>query len=154
MGQTTDITNICLYHSLMLATQDVCAADTQEAFLVDDDLRERLIRTRHVIDLMELSFAQEAAEFAATRDYEEDGSASPIDWIRINCHMTGNAAADRVAVGNLAAELEQTINALADRQVGFAHLTVMARTADAVGIKFNETALLTKARENSPGKFH
>jgi hypothetical protein len=30
----------------------------------------------------------------------------------------------------------------------------MARTADAVGTKFNESVLLKKARENSPGKFH
>src|SRR6202165_5785172 len=146
------ITNICLYHSSMLATQDVCALDAVD--LVEPDLREGLIRKRHVIDLMELSFAQEAAEFAATREYEEDGSTTPIDWIRINCHMTGNAAADRVAVGELVGELEQTIDALVDGQVGFAHLTVMARTANSVGTDFNETALLDQARENSPGKFH
>jgi len=136
----------------MLATQDVCALDAID--LVEPDLRERLIRQRHVIDLMELSFAQEAAEFAATLDYEEDGSASPIDWIRINCHMTGNAAADRVAVGGLVPRLGQSIDALVEGEVGFAHLTVMARTANAVGTAFNETALLAKARENSPGKFH
>src|SRR6202165_4992817 len=130
------ITNICLYHSSMLATQDVCALDAVD--LVEPDLRERLIRKRHVIDLMELSFAQEAAEFAATDEYEQDGSASPIDWIRINCHMTGNAAADRVAVGGLIGELEHTVEAMAYGQVGFAHLTVMARTANAVGTNFNE----------------
>jgi Domain of unknown function (DUF222)/HNH endonuclease len=68
--------------------------------------------------------------------------------------MTGPAAADRVAVGQLVTKLEQTVDALAYGQVGFAHLTVMARTADAVGPRFNETALLKKARENSPSKFH
>jgi hypothetical protein len=66
--------------------------------------------------------------------------------------MTSNAAADRVAVGQHS-ELEQTVEAMADGQVGFAHLTVMARTANAVRT-FDETALLEKARENSPGKFH
>jgi hypothetical protein len=136
----------------MLATQDVYAPDAVD--FREQDLRERLIRKRHVIDLMELSFAQEAAEFAATRDYQEDGSTSPIDWIRINCHMTGNAVADRVSVGVLMGELEQTIGALVDGQVGFAHMAVMARTANAVGAAFNETALLEKARQNSPGKFH
>jgi hypothetical protein len=134
----------------MLATQDVCAITPIDYSA--DDLRERLIRKRHVIDLMELSFAQDAAEFAATDAYDEDGFVSPIDWIRINCHMTSNAAADRVAVGQHA-ELEQTVEAMADGQVGFAHLTVMARTANAVRT-FDETALLEKARENSPGKFH
>jgi hypothetical protein len=134
----------------MLATQDVWALGD----LTGEERRERLIRQRHLIDLMELSFAQEAAEFAATDEYEREGSVSPIDWIRINCHMTGPAAADRVAVGELVAKLELTVGALADGEVGFAHLTVMARTADAVGSKFNETALLKKARDNSPGKFH
>jgi hypothetical protein len=134
----------------MLATQDVCAIAPIDSGV--GDLRERLIRKRHVIDLMELSFAQDAAEFAATDAYEEDGFLSPIDWIRINCHMTSNSAADRVAVGQHS-ELEQTVEAMADGQVGFAHLTVMARTANAVRT-FDETALLEKARENSPGKFH
>src|SRR3984893_4853536 len=145
-----DIANKCLYYSPMLATQDVCAITEVDS--TADDLRERLIRKRHVIDLMELSFAQEAAEFAATDAYEEDGFVSPIDWIRINCHMTSNAAADRVAVGQHA-ELEQTVEAMAYGQVGFAHLTVMARTANAVR-SLDEAALLEKARENSPGKFH
>ncbi|MDQ6878070.1 MAG: HNH endonuclease, partial [Candidatus Dormibacteraeota bacterium] len=62
--------------------------------------------------------------------------------------------ADRVAVGELVGELEQTIEALVDGQVGFAHLTVMARTSNAVGPSFNEKALLDQARQNSPGKFH
>src|SRR4029077_19436784 len=33
-------------------------------------------------------------------------------------------------------------------------MTVMARTANALGDKFKETKLLDKALENSPGKFH
>lgn len=136
----------------MLATQDFYALGLAD--LTAEELRDRLIRKRQVIDLMELSFSREAAAYAATDDYEEQGSVSPIDWIRFNCHMTGPAAADRVAVGQLAPQLEQTVDALADGQIGFAHLVVMARTADAVGSKFSESVLLKKARENSPGKFH
>jgi hypothetical protein len=136
----------------MLATQDVCAP--VETDISDEERRQRLISKRHLIDMMELSFSREAAEYAASKDYEDQGSVSPIDWIRINCHMTGPAAADRVAVGQLIGELGQTVNAMAYGLVGFAHLTVMARTANAVGAKFNEGPLLKKARENSPGKFH
>jgi hypothetical protein len=136
----------------MLAAQDFYALGLAD--LTAEERRERLIQRRYVIDLMELSFSREAAEYAATDDYEQQGSVSPIDWIRINCHMTGPAAADRVAVGKLVTQLGQTVDALADGKVGFAHLTVMARTADAVGAKFNETPLLKKACENSPGKFH
>src|SRR5438067_2620802 len=39
-------------------------------------------------------------------------------------------------------------------EIGFAHLAVMARTAEAVGKGFDESKLLPLARENSPGKFH
>ncbi len=136
----------------MLATQDVCAFSAAD--LTNEERRERLRRQRHAIDLMELSFSQEAAGFAATDAYEEDGFITPIDWIRFNCHMTSNAAADRVAVGERIGDLGHTVDAVAYGQVGFAHLTVMARTANAVGTGFSETALLEKARENSPGKFH
>ncbi|HEV2033425.1 MAG TPA: hypothetical protein VGU71_04395, partial [Candidatus Dormibacteraeota bacterium] len=121
----------------MLATQDVRVLI--DADLTNAERRERLRRQRHVIDLLELSFSQEAAAFAATDAYEEDGFVTPIDWIRFNCHMTSNAAADRVAVGGRIGELGHTVDAVAYGQVGFAHLTVMARTANAVGAGFSET---------------
>jgi uncharacterized protein DUF222 len=136
----------------MLATQDLCSAGRVD--LRAEERRERLIHKRRVIDMLEFSFSREAAEFASTDDYEKQGSVSAIDWIRIHCHMTGPAASDRVAVGKLVPQLGQTVNALAEGKVGFAHLTVMARTADAVGAKFNEGSLLKNACENSPGKFH
>jgi hypothetical protein len=136
----------------MLATQDFYSLGLAD--LTPEERRVRLIQKRRVIDLMELSFSREAAEYAATKDYEDQGSVSPIDWIRFNCHMTGPSAADRVAVGELAPQLASSVDALADGEIGFAHLVVMARTADAVGSKFNEAVLLKKARENSPGKFH
>ena len=136
----------------MLATQDFYPVSVDD--LTAEERRERLIQKRRLIDLMELTFSREAAQFAATDDYEQQGSVSAIDWIRINCHMTGPTAADRVAVGKLLPQLGQTVDALADGEVGFAHLTVMARTADAVGAKFNEAPMLKQARENSPGKFH
>jgi len=136
----------------MLATQDFYSLGLAD--LTPEERRERLMQKRRVIDLMELSFSREAAEYAATKDYEDQGSVSPIDWIRFNCHMTGPSAADRVAVGELAPQLASSVDALADGEIGFAHLVVMARTADAVGSKFNEAVLLKKARENSPGKFH
>ena len=117
-------------------------------------LAQELIRMRHAIDLQELAFARLAAEFAGTDFYQDAGSVSPIDWIRINCHLTRNAAADRVAVGERIPTLVHSIAAMVHGEVGFAHLSVMARTADAVGDeRFDETALLEAATENSPGKF-
>jgi uncharacterized protein DUF222/HNH endonuclease len=130
----------------MLATQDVCVSN--------DLLRERLIQRRRVIDLQELAFAREAAEFALSDAWDEDGSVSPIDWIRFNCHMTSGAAADRVAVGQAMNRMPRTVEAVAEGEIGLAHVTVMARTADALKERFDERPLIEYAREHSPGKFH
>ncbi len=113
-----------------------------------------LRRMRAAIDLQELAFCTAAAEFAATDFWDEDGSVSPIDWIRINCHMTSHAAADRVRVGEHLGQLAQSMGAMMLGELGFAHLAVLARTAAALGERFDESELLDKARESSPGKFH
>jgi hypothetical protein len=119
-----------------------------------EELRARMIRKRKAIDLMELSFAEDAARFAATDDYDELGFVSPIDWIRFNCHMTNGAAADRVAVGRTMDKLPRSVEAVSQGEIGLAHVTVMARTAEALKDRFDERPLVEYAREHSPGKLH
>jgi hypothetical protein len=136
----------------MLATQDDCPSST--AHLTNDEWRGRLRQNSHVISVLMWSFAQDAAEFAKTDAWEEDGSASAIDWIRFNCNMASGAAANSVAVGETMARLPESSQALTEGEIGFAHLTTMARTADALDERFDEAPLLQKARENSPGKFY
>lgn len=119
-----------------------------------EELRARMMRKRKAIDLMELSFAEDAAAFAATDDYDELGYISPIDWIRFNCHMTNGAAADRVAVGKTMSRLPRSIEAASHGEIGLAHVTVMARTAQALKDRFDERPLIEYAREHTPGKFH
>jgi Domain of unknown function (DUF222)/HNH endonuclease len=141
----------------MLATQDVCDIEAPE-----EDRRtrgERLRERAKFISVIQLLFAREAAEFAATDEYERDGSVSPIDWIRFHCHMTGPQAANYVAAGEHFDQLLQTTGAIAEGAVGFGHMVVMARTANALAASptarvFDEERLLAKARENSVGKFH
>jgi hypothetical protein len=141
----------------MLATQDVCDIEVPDEVLLTR--AERLVEMGRGISLMQLFFAKEAAEFAATNDYEEDGSVSPIDWIRFHCHLTGPQAANYVAAGEHFDSLPQTVLAMALGEVGFGHMVVMARTANALAASptarvFDETTLLAKARDNSVGKFH
>jgi hypothetical protein len=134
---------------------------------------EELIQLRHACDLLELHFASLAAEFAATEEYERWGSASPIDWIRHECRMSGYAAANAVCVGEQAAGLPDSVAAVVDGEIGFPHLTLLASTARAVrtsptvtlastvevgpagnGVDgFDETALLAQAREHSVSRF-
>src|SRR3989475_10409859 len=120
----------------------------------DADIAYRMMEIRQCIDQLELAFSELAAEFQQSKHWEHQGANSAIDWMRFHCHMTSNAAADRIAVGERAAEMPDTVEALHAGDIGFAHLTVMAGTANAVGEAFEEERLLQLARDNSPGKFH
>src|SRR6266487_1854873 len=102
----------------------------------DAELGSRLVELRGYIDDLELQFAELAAEFEKSKHWEHQGSNSAIDWIRFHCHMTSNAAADRVAVGERIAEMPESRLAMQNGDIGFAHLTVMARTTNAVGDAF------------------
>ena len=115
---------------------------------------EELIRLCRERDLLDLQIAALAAQFAEGDVWDQDGSNSAIDWIRFNCHMTSNAAADSIAVGKNLWRMPESVQAVAQGEIGYAHTKAMARTANALGTKFHEEPLLEKARENSPGKFY
>ena len=117
------------------------------------ELGQQLIQNQHQIDLLLLEQSRLAAEFVPTDYWDYEGSATPYDWIRINCHLTSNTVGDRVTVGERMSELAESVQAVQTREIGFTHLVVMARTAEAVGERFDESKLLKKARESSPGKF-
>src|SRR3984893_13531059 len=80
-------------------------------------------------DQEEFFIALIAAEFAKRRKYDDDGFVSPIDWMRFNGHVTSGAAANSVAVGEAMHRMPASMEAMAAGEIGFAHLTVMARTA-------------------------
>src|SRR5438132_14222601 len=114
---------------------------------------------RHEIDLAELEWSVVAADFSAADERDRLGDVRPMDCLRLSCHMTGPAVADRVEVGDRIGDLSDSTDALFTGGIGFGHLVVMARTADALESSetagpFNEDALLDKALENSVGKFH
>lgn len=122
------------------------------------EVAEELVRLRHACDLLELEFATVAAEFAGTDEYDVQGSVSPISWIRHHCRMSGHAAAGAVCVGEQAANLPRSMQAVADGGIGYAHLALLASTArgmtEAGGVAhFDEAPLLDRALEHSVGRF-
>lgn len=131
----------------MIAATEVTSRTPQQ-------IADEMGLVRHEIDMLELCFSDLAAQLAATELHAEEGSASAIDWIRHRCNLTHGAAADRVKVGQLMEQLPESLRSLAGGEIGFAHLTAMARTAGVVGEVFNERPLLEKARKSSPGKFY
>jgi hypothetical protein len=131
----------------MLATQDM---QPSAGTLAAEDVTYAL----HQVDLWLLRASDAAARFASTDEYDSQAYASPIDWIRFTCHQTSTVAADLIAVGKTRERVPGSTQAMTNGEIGFAHLKAMARTATAVGSKFDEPELLAKARENSPGKFY
>ncbi len=122
-----------------------------------DELAVELIELRRACDRLELKFSETAATFAQTDTYERWGSTTPIDWIRHNCQMSGATAADRVRVGEQLAGLPRSAEAVIQGSIGFAHLSLIARTAaalseSATGQPFDEGELLEQARQNSVGR--
>ena len=118
------------------------------------ELGAHLIRLRHGLDLLELRFARDAALFASTDEYESQGSTSPVDWVRHQCGMSGNAAARSIATGEQAESLPASVAALGAGRIGFAHLALLAGTARALAgpaaePQFDERPLLALALEHS-----
>jgi Domain of unknown function (DUF222) len=133
---------------------DTAPATVDLKQLSDGEIAEELRREYHERDLRDLYIARLAAEFATRERYDDDGFLSPNDWIRFNCHVTSGAAANSIAVGEAMNRMPVSAQAVADGEIGFAHMTVMARTAEALAERFDEKVLIEKARANSPGKFH
>src|SRR6266850_7790 len=106
----------------MLATQDLQpSAASQLAFEErssgNSELAEELRREVHEQHQSQLRASRLAARFAATNEYDEQGFASPIDWIRFNCHVTSNAAADLIAVGENLERLPESAEAVSNSEI-------------------------------------
>ena len=117
------------------------------------ELGAKLIELSRLADVVNLQLSWVAAEFAKTDEFDREGFDSPISWIKANCHLPGGAAGDRVCVGEQFDRLGESSVALAEGRIGFAHFALLARTAAALGERFDETRLLRKAQKLSVRRF-
>jgi len=117
------------------------------------ELGAKLIELSRLVDVVNLQFSSVAAEFAQTDEYDQEGFDSPISWIKANCHLPGGAAGDRVCAGEQLDRLGASSVAVAEGRIGFAHFALLAKTAAAVGERFDETKLLRKAEKLSVRSF-
>lgn len=119
----------------------------------DIDPGALLVAMRHTIDRLELQFAQVAAEFHQTDQWDRDGFNTSGDWMRINCNMTSRNVWNALVVGEQVRHLPLSLEAIQSGDIGFAHLAIMANTADKLD-GFDEAKLLPLAKEHSAGKFY
>ena len=96
-------------------------------------VRDEMVGWRRLIDRMELEFAGMVTELAACGEVEWLGHNSPTDWVKEECHLTGTAAWNALVVGEQAARMPESTRALVRGEIGYAHLALMARTADWIG---------------------
>ena len=136
------------------------AAFLQELFqgLEPSDHAGRLVLERQVADYVELRFSVDAAAFAESGAFlEGDPADDPVHWLRQECKMQYGVAADRLNVGKQLDRLGKSADALMAGEIGFAHLSVMAKTLRSVErmpeTEFPENDLLEKARSSTPGRF-
>ena len=120
----------------------------------------RLTVLRHVQDLLDLEFARGADALAESGHWEADGSNSPQDYLRHHTKMASGPAAAAVTVGAHLKELPESVVAVEEGRIGYAHLVHLARTASAVrrdsgGTRlFDEHLLLQLAEAHSVGRFY
>src|ERR1035441_4429258 len=93
-------------------------------------VRDEMVGWRRLIDRMELEFSGMVTELAAGGEDEWQGHHSPTDWVKEECHLTGTAAWNALVVGEQAARMPESTGALVSGEIGYAHLALMARTAD------------------------
>jgi Domain of unknown function (DUF222)/HNH endonuclease len=121
-------------------------------------LRDELTRLRRIIDRIELEFSLVAGAFAATEEEEWQGCLSPPQWMRLECGMTSAAATNAVAVGSQRVALAESVAAVEEGRLGFAHLALMAGTARAFqaspsATPFEERPLLDQAMSHTLSRF-
>ena len=120
------------------------------------EIGAELVGLRHVVDLLEVEFARLSGRFADTDEWDGGGFLSPIHWIRVNCHLGGGAASDRITVGQQLAELPLSAAAVEEGGIGFSHLALIARTSEAVADgprSLDEGRLLAKGLELTVSQF-
>ena len=105
------------------------------------------------LDRAEVGFAIVAGKLPDACRAEEYFHLGPVDGLRYYCHMASGAAAASVAVGENLQRVPQSRAALEQGSIGFAHLNLLARTAEFIGDGFREQQLLRKAEENAVTPF-
>jgi hypothetical protein len=121
------------------------------------ELGELLILIREAgIDPLEAAFATGVRRFDKSGEYAADGALSLTAWLRWKCNLSGGAAMERVEIARQLEKLPETQAALANGDIGFQHVAVLARTAEHVGtaaVRKDERSLLQSARTMDPGQF-
>lgn len=112
---------------------------------------ERLAHNARALDLMRLFLAGDAAKVASSLEFQDLGYCSPLDWLKREMKLRAGEAADIICVGEQMEAIGESADAMAEGEIGFAHLAEIARAAEALRTSptargFDERRLLERAK--------
>jgi hypothetical protein len=119
-------------------------------------LGSRLKALRGAINRLEAESARTLDAFDRTNAYEVEGSLSAASWLRHRCNLSYTTACNQVQLARRLPELPQAQAAFASGAISSAHVSLMARAADQVGIepvREQEAVLVDAARQLDPRMF-
>src|SRR5713101_723441 len=91
--------------------------------------------------------------FDSGQGYAPSGALSARAWLRWQLNLTATTASERVAITRRLAGLPKTDQALADGDISYRHVALIAETASQLGDKFEvqaETILVDVSKEVCP----
>src|SRR2546429_3800300 len=124
-------------------------------FQAGTGLGPRLKALRRNINRLEAEAARTLEAFDRTNAYEVDGSLSAASWLRHRCNLSYGTASNQVQLARRLPELPQAQVAFASGDISPAHVSLMARAVDQVGIhpvREQEEELGEASRQLDPRK--
>lgn len=128
-------TSVCYATVMCSGVDDITAADDLAALLDAVErlerrprigregwlVREELRSCRRLTDRIELLFSSLVAELAGCGEDEWEGQSNPCDWVKEECRTSGITAWNALVVGEQAARLEQSCQAVRTGGIGWGH---------------------------------
>src|SRR5258708_36913511 len=111
------------------------------------------IASQRICNRVQAEGLRRLRRFDSGQGYAPSGALSARAWLRWQLNLTADAASDRVAITRRRAGLAKTDQALADGDISYRHVALIAEAASQLGDKFEaqaETILVDVSKEVCP----
>jgi hypothetical protein len=96
-----------------------------------EEIGDRLVSLRRVIDEAEMVFARQFGRFVALDGPRAEGAAGPTQWLASRCRMRSGPASAMAATASRLDEVDETRAAFESGMIGFADVAAVTQTVDA-----------------------
>ncbi len=111
------------------------------------------IALQRIVNRVQAEGLRRLRRFDSGQGYAPSGALSARAWLRWQLNLTATTASERVAMSRKLVALPQTEQALAEGDISYRHVTLIAEAASQLGDKFEaeaETILVETAKEVCP----